>query len=413
MSRSATSTAESQSTVSIFKRLVSGRFGSILLPAIILQSVLIGGGYASGREVVAYGAKFGSAGLLAVGGIFVGFTIMSIAVFEFSRQFQTYDYKSYMQGIIWKGWPLFDLLFVVMATIVIAVMASAAGNIMEQTVGIPYLVGIVTIILVVAVLTYYGASLIERFKTLGTGFLYLAYLLFGILVLSQTWSDVTAVFASGNTVYVDDASVTTVMQSGILYVGYNLAIFPAVFFVLHRQKTRKESIVSGLLAGVMMTLPFLLTYLCIMAFYPSESVMGAEVPWLPMLRSVAGPGVIAFYGIVIGWTLVETSVGAIHAIIDRIDADLERIDTGQFADVDGLTRLQSGLLGGGILVAATLLSRVGIIALVAQGYTIMAYFFIALFAVPTLTIGVWRIINPDWKQEFWGRVGSSAVSARD
>ena len=413
MSRSATSTAESQSTVSIFKRLVSGRFGSILLPAIILQSVLIGGGYASGREVVAYGAKFGSAGLLAVGGIFVGFTIMSIAVFEFSRQFQTYDYKSYMQGIIWKGWPLFDLLFVVMATIVIAVMASAAGNIMEQTVGIPYLVGIVTIILVVAVLTYYGASLIERFKTLGTSFLYLAYLLFGILVLSQTWSDVTAVFASGNTAYVDDASVTTVMQSGILYVGYNLAIFPAVFFVLHRQKTRKESIVSGLLAGVMMTLPFLLTYLCIMAFYPSESVMGAEVPWLPMLRSVAGPGVIAFYGIVIGWTLVETSVGAIHAIIDRIDADLERIDTGQFADVDGLTRLQSGLLGGGILVAATLLSRVGIIALVAQGYTIMAYFFIALFAVPTLTIGVWRIINPDWKQEFWGRVGSSAVSARD
>ena len=413
MSGSPASTAESQSTVSIFKRLVSGRFGSILLPAIILQSVLIGGGYASGREVVAYGAKFGSAGLLAVGGIFIGFTVMSIAVFEFSRQFETYDYKSYMQGIIWKGWPLFDLLFVVMATIVIAVMASAAGSIMEQTMGIPYLVGIVAIILVVAVLTYYGASLIERFKTFGTGFLYLAYLLFGILILSQTWGDVTSVFAAGNTAYVEDASAIAVMQSGILYVGYNLAIFPAVFFVLHRQKTRKESVVSGLLAGVMMTLPFLLTYLCLMAFYPSESVMGAEVPWLPMLRSVAGPGVIAFYGIVIGWTLVETSVGAIHAIIDRIDADLERIDTGQFADIDGLTQMQSGLLGGGILVAATLLSQIGIIALVAQGYTIMAYFFIALFAVPTLTVGVWRIINPDWKQEFWSRVGSSAVPARD
>jgi uncharacterized membrane protein YkvI len=401
---------ESQSTVGIFKRLVSGRFGSILLPAIILQSVLIGGGYASGREVVAYGAKYGSAGLLAVLGIFIGFTVMSIAVFEFSRKFGTYDYKSYIQGIIWKGWPLFDLLFVVMATIVIAVMASAAGNIMEQTVGIPYLVGIVAIILVVAVLTYFGASLIERFKTIGTGFLYLAYLLFGLLVLSQTWGEVTAVFAAGNTGYVDDASVPAVLQSGILYVGYNLAIFPAVFFVLHRQKTRKESVVSGLLAGVMMTLPFLLTYLCMMAFYPAENVMGAEVPWLPMLRSVAGPGVIAFYGIVIGWTLVETSVGAIHAIIDRIDADLERIDAGQFADVDGLSRLQSGLLGGGILVAATLLSRVGIIALVAQGYTIMAYFFIALFAVPTLTVGVWRILNPDWKQRFWSRVGSGAVS---
>lgn len=406
-------TPRSQSTLSIFRRLVSGRFGSIVLPAIILQSVLIGGGYASGREVVAYGAKFGSAGLLAVLGIFIGFTGMSVAVFEFSRTFGTYDYKSYMQGIIWKGWPLFDLLFVVMATIVIAVMASAAGNIMEETVGIPYLVGIVAIILVVAVLTYFGASLIERFKTIGTAFLYVAYLLFGVLVLSQVWGDVASVFAAGNTGYVEDASAPAVIQSGILYVGYNLAIFPAVFFVLHRQKTRKESVVSGLLAGTMMTLPFLLTYLCLMGFYPQESVMGAEVPWLPMLRSTAGSAVIAFYGIVIGWTLVETAVGAIHAIIDRIDADLERIDAGRFEEVDGLTRMQSGLLGGGVLVAATLLSRVGIIALVAQGYTIMAYFFIALFAVPTLTVGIWRIANPDWKREFWSRVDSQVASASD
>jgi len=338
---------------------------------------------------------------------------MSVVVFEFSRKFHTYDYKAYMQGIIWKGWPLFDLLFVVMATIVIAVMASAAGNIMEQTVGIPYLVGIVAIIVVVAVLTYFGASLIERFKTVGTGFLYVAYVLFGVLVLSQVWGDVTSVFAAGNTGYVEDASAPAVIQSGVLYVGYNLAIFPAVFFALHRQKTRKESVVSGLLAGTLMTLPFLLTYLCLMGFYPQESVMGAEVPWLPMLRNAAGPGVIAFYGIVIGWTLVETSVGAIHAIIDRIDADLERIDTGRFEEVDGLTRLQSGLLGGGILLAATLLSRVGIVALVAQGYTIMAYFFIALFAVPSLTIGVRRIINPEWKQEFWSRVDAGATSASD
>lgn len=388
---------------SIFKRLLTGRFGSLLLPAIILQSVLIGGGYASGREVVQYGARFGSAGLLSVLVIFVGFTFMAIMVFELSRIFGTYDYKSYMQNIIWKGWPLFDLLFVVMATIVIAVMAAAAGSIMEETVGIPYMVGIVSIILVVGVLTYFGASLIERFKTVGTAFLYFAYIVFGVLVLSAVWGDVTSVFAAGDTSYAGDASTATVAKSGALYVGYNLAIFPAVFFALHRQQTRKETVVSGLLAGTMMTLPFLLTYLALMGFYPNESVLSAEVPWLPMLETVGGPLLIAFYGIVIGWTLVETAVGAIHAIIDRIDADLERIDAGRLADVNGLTRLQSGALGVGILGGATLLSRYGIIALVAQGYTIMAYFFIALFAIPTLTIGIIRIFDPGWKQEFWSK----------
>lgn len=392
-----------QRTISIFARLLQGRFGSIVLPAIILQSLLIGGGYASGREVVAYGAKFGSAGLLAILAIFVGFTVMSIVVFDLAREFGTYDYKSYMQSIIWKGWPLFDLLFVVMATVVIAVMASAAGSIMRDTLGIPYLVGIIAIIAVVGVLTYFGASLIERFKTAGTGFLYLAYIVFGIVVLSVVWGDVTNVLAAGDTSYVDDASTGAVLQSGILYVGYNLAIFPAVFFALHRQETRKETVVSGVLAGLMMTLPFLLTYLCLMGFYPSESVMGAEVPWLPMLNSVGGPLLIAFYGIVIGWTLVETAVGAIHAIIHRVDTDLEEIDVGRFSEVDGLTRLQSGAIGVGILVVATLLSQFGIIALVAQGYTIMAYFFIALFAIPTLTVGIVRLVNPDWKREFWAR----------
>lgn len=392
-----------QRTISIFARLLQGRFGSIVLPAIILQSLLIGGGYASGREVVAYGAKFGSAGLLAILAIFVGFTVMSIVVFDLAREFGTYDYKSYMQSIIWKGWPLFDLLFVVMATVVIAVMASAAGSIMRDTLGIPYLVGIIAIIAVVGVLTYFGASLIERFKTAGTGFLYLAYIVFGIVVLSVVWGDATNVLAAGDTSYVDDASTGAVLQSGILYVGYNLAIFPAVFFALHRQETRKETVVSGVLAGLMMTLPFLLTYLCLLGFYPSESVMGAEVPWLPMLNSVGGPLLIAFYGIVIGWTLVETAVGAIHAIIHRVDTDLEEIDVGRFSEVDGLTRLQSGAIGVGILVVATLLSQFGIIALVAQGYTIMAYFFIALFAIPTLTVGIVRLINPDWKREFWAR----------
>ena len=42
-----------------------GWFGRYVLPGIIMQSVLIGGGYATGREIVEYGAKFGAMGLIA------------------------------------------------------------------------------------------------------------------------------------------------------------------------------------------------------------------------------------------------------------------------------------------------------------------------------------------------------------
>lgn len=399
----------------LFDRLTKGPFGKIILPAIILQSVLIGGGYATGREIVTYGAKYGAEGWLAVVGIWLGFTVLSVLTFELARTYKVYDYKNFIKQLIGKFWIVFDLLFLVMAVLVIAIMASAAGNIMEQTIGIPYLAGITLVIAVVGVLSYAGESFIERFKTGGTTFLYLAYILFAVLVLSQTWGDVSAVFASGNTSYVDSATTLGVLKSGILYVGYNLVVFPAVFFALERQETRKESVVSGILAGALMTIPFALTYVAFMGFYPSESVMGAAVPWLPVLESVGNSGLIAFYGVVMGWTLIETSVGLIHALVDRLDRNIEDVSYGPLQGQTGLSATQNGLLAVGVLVGALLLSRVGIIALVAQGYTTMAYFFIALFAIPLLTIGVLRIAKPGWGSPFLGSDtgGSETVSSSD
>ncbi|NHX37750.1 MULTISPECIES: YkvI family membrane protein [Halolamina] len=398
---------------SLFERLTYGPFGKIVLPAIILQSVLIGGGYATGREIVAYGAKYGSAGWLAVVGIWLGFTVMAVVTFELARTFQVYDYKQFIRQIIGGLWPVFDLLFLVMAVLVIAIMASAAGNIMEQTIGIPYLAGVGIVIAIVGALSYAGDTLLEEFKTGGTIFLYLAYVLFAVVVLSQVWGDVTSVFATGDTSYVADAGTLSVLQSGILYVGYNLVVFPAVFFALDHQETRRESVISGVLAGTMMTLPFALTYVTFMGFYPSEQVMGAEVPWLQVLESAGGTLLIGFYGVVMGWTLVETSVGLIHALLDRVDENIEDVAIGPLEGLEGLSKVQSGGLAVGILVGALLLSRVGIIALVAQGYTLMAYFFIALFALPLLTVGVLRIRDPNWGSDFFGSGSRSSVVQSD
>ena len=36
------------------KSFFDGPFGSYLVPGILLQSVLIGGGYATGREIISY-----------------------------------------------------------------------------------------------------------------------------------------------------------------------------------------------------------------------------------------------------------------------------------------------------------------------------------------------------------------------
>ena len=107
-----------ESEPGLWGRLLEGKFGKYLLPGIVAQSVLIGGGYATGREVVQYAARFGQMGWIGVIGVFLGFTAMNIAVFELARTYQTYDYRSLIKQVIWKFSPAFDISYIILATII-------------------------------------------------------------------------------------------------------------------------------------------------------------------------------------------------------------------------------------------------------------------------------------------------------
>jgi uncharacterized membrane protein YkvI len=369
----------------------SSWFHRIFLPPIILQSVLIGGGYSTGREVVEYAGKHGSMGWISVLIIFAGFSLVSALAFELARVCRAYDYKTWIRPLIGRLWPLFDILVIVMALLVLAVMVSAVGSILEDTIGVPNTAGVVLALVAAAVLIYLGDRIIERFKTFGTLVLYVGYAVFGILVLYKVGGNIGDALADPSST--SSSTPWAAACSGFLYVGYNASSYPAVLFAVHRQRSRADTIVSGIVAGVMMTVPFALTWLCLVGFYPAEDVLKAEVPWLAMLEGLGGTWVIVLYGIVVGWTLVETSVGSVHAILHRVDQNMQDLPSAISSRIHKLTALHRGLGAAAILLIAMLLSRFGIIALVAKGYTLMAYGFIALLVLPLLTIGLVRIIK--------------------
>jgi uncharacterized membrane protein YkvI len=359
-------------------------FQQILLPGIIFQSVLIGGAYATGREIVEYGAQYGSGGLWSLVAIGFGFSVITAVCYEFARVTRCFDYRSLVRELIGPLWPLFDVLYVTMVVVVIAVVSAASGAIGEQVLGLPYAVGVGGIIAIVVAINAAGRSTIERFKSVGSVLLYVGYGLFAGTVVWATRSNIGPALAGARDP-ADGPGVAALLGVGLLYAGYNLASLPGTLFVLDRQTARWQSLAAGLLTGILSTLPFLLTYLAVLGFYPDPTVLGAEVPWLVMLERTGGGWLVGLFAVVVLWTLVETSVGMIHAITDRISANLRELDRAP------LTGVQAGAVTVAVLVAAALLSRFGIIALVAQGYSLLAYGFLALFAVPLLTYGVWRI----------------------
>jgi len=356
-----------------------------VLPGVVFQSVLIGGAYATGREIVQYGARFGAAGRYSIVAIFLGFTLMSVLAFEFARVRRVYDYRSFVRALIGPLWPLFDALFVVMAVLVIAVVGAASGDVVEDLLGLPYWFGVTAVIVLVAALNAAGRGAIERFKTVGTVVLYGGYVAFAAAVLSQRWPQATAALRGEAAGAEPGVGAATAFGVGVLYVGYNLATLPATFFTLDQQTERRQAVGAGLIAGLLATVPFVLTYLAIMAYFPDAEVTGASVPWIVLLRRAGGDKLLALFALVVVWTLIETSTGMIHAIIDRIAVNLAEYDR------PPMSRAQVAGLTVAVLTAAALLSRLGLIDLVARGYTAMAYGFLALFALPLLTVGVYRI----------------------
>ena len=172
----------------------TSRFKRILLPGIILQSVLIGGGYATGREIVEYGGKFGASGWISGLAIFFGFSLISILSMEACRQWQVYDYKSLLKKLIGKGWVAYEIVYLMLAILIIAVMAAAAGEILNNTLGFNRWVGVSLIIVLVGFLNYKGDDVITKLETIGTIALFSAYIIFSIAVFSTRGSAIAEVF---------------------------------------------------------------------------------------------------------------------------------------------------------------------------------------------------------------------------
>lgn len=355
-----------------------------LSPGFVLMSVMIGGGFATGREIVQYGGQYGSRGWIVGLTIALTFSVLCVISFEIARKFKVYDYRSHLKVYAGPLAYVYDVIFFVSSLLVMSVMASATGDILQETMNFPYYAGVVIIIVISALLSFFGQKLIEKFAVAGAVALYIGYIIFAILAIIGRTDNIGRVFAEGDTSYVSgNLGVFSLIWVGILYVGYNVQPLTTAFFTCERFKNRKEAMISGFISGFIIIIPWVLTYLALMAYYPDETVFGAGVPWLIMMRNV-NPVIVIIFGIIAGWTLVATTVGVMNAMTSRIDKQLEE---NKKPPLKARTRT---LITTAYLVGAVLMSRFGIIALVDKGYTAMAVGMVVSFILPLITVGTYK-----------------------
>jgi len=120
-----------------------------------------------------------------------------------------------------------------------------------------------------------------------------------------------------------------------------------------------------------------------MGKYPE--INQAAVPSTKLLSYIDLPWFSILFQVVLLGTLVQTGVGLIHAINERIAATI----TSQNKKMQKLIRPVLAIFI--LLIALFLASRFGLIQLIANGYGILTIGFIVVFVTPLLTIGVYKI----------------------
>jgi uncharacterized membrane protein YkvI len=359
--------------------LKSSFFKKYLLPGFVFQSVIIAGGYGTGRELVEYFLNYGPLGGI-LGMLLVTTLLWSLFLaltFEFSRKFRAYDYRTFFKQLLGPFWFLFEIIFIIMLFLILGVIGSAAGVLLRDNFGLPYLVGVMLILASVGFLTFKGSGLIENVLSFWSIVLYTVYGVYFIVALIKFGPEIQHNMASG-------IVHPQWILKGFQYMLYNIGSIPAVFFCLKHIEKRREAVSAGLIGGLIGIVPALLFYIAVVGHYPS--ILPVEIPAVYVLQKAGIPVLLIAFQVVLFGTLIETGTALIHSVNERIQSAL-------WAKGKRLRRWQRPLIALILLFSALGLSTFGLTNLIAKGYGTASWGFLFFYIIPLMTLGIFKIFR--------------------
>jgi uncharacterized membrane protein YkvI len=354
------------------------RFQRWVLPGLAFKAAVIGGGYATGRELAEYFISSGpQGGLLAILVAMLCWSVVCALTFAVAHATRSFDYRGFFLQLLGPFAFLFELAYLVFMVLILAVFGAAAGEIFAALLGWPTIAGTLLLIVAIGVFVAFGNETVEALFKWVSVLLYGTYALFVLLVLGKFGGAAFATLATPQ-------PTTGWWQGGLTYAGYNIVGAVIVLPLVRHFLSRRDAVVAGVLSGPLAMLPGLLFFLCMLAWYPA---IGDEaLPSDFILRQLDLPVFHVLFQLMIFSALLESGTAVIHACNERI-AHTWRARKGAGLGRTARLIVAAILLVGSIFIA----DRVGLVALIAQGYRGLAYLFLAVYVLPLLTVGVWRL----------------------
>ena len=215
------------------------RFSRYVLPGLAFKAVVIGGGYATGREIATFFLPSGAIGGLY--GLLVSTAVWSVicaVTFLFALQTRTADYRSFFRALLGPFWRIYEIAYFLALVLLLAVFAAAAGAIGHAVLGSPPIIGTLLLMALIVLFAAYGNDSVERLFKYVSFLLYGTYALFVVLSFVHFGDRITNAFATG--------TVTGPWAGeGMTYAGYNIIGAIVILPVTRHLMGRKDALIAG------------------------------------------------------------------------------------------------------------------------------------------------------------------------
>ena len=364
----------------------ASRFQRYLLPGLAFKSAVIGGGYATGRELAEFFLPSGPwGGLAAMLLAMLIWSVLCILTFLLARAIGANDYRSFFRHLLGRGWWTFEVAYLALIVVVLAVFGAAAGELAATMFGSPRILGTLALVAVITAIVHAGTQAVERMFKWMSAFMYLVYAIAACLILSRFGSGSMAQLSAA------DGPGPGWVLNGVTYAGYNIFGAVSILLVVRHLLHRRDAVIAGALAGPLAILPAIVFYLCMIAFLPE--IADAPLPSDLMLGQLGLPWFQWLFRLMIMVALVETGVTLMASVDGRIGTTWK-----ERTGAPPPPRIRVALIAALLLVAVFLADAIGLVALIAQGYRLLAYAILATYVVPLLAYALWQ---------FWSRRGQA------
>ncbi|MGE8437597.1 MAG: hypothetical protein ACN6P2_13755 [Pseudomonas palmensis] len=316
--------------------------------------VIVGAGFASGRELLLMFVDFGVWGLLGAVVSASLFIFLGMALAGMGSRLRASSHKDVVNALCGRYLGAFvDLMITFFMFAVTVVMLAGGGALLEQQFGIPALFGSLAVTVIVVAIVCLDVQKVIGMIGAATPLLILtavAVALYGVATRGLSFGELDQLASQ------QDAGASHWLLGALLYVSYNIvAGVPFLSIMGGTAKTEKHAIWGGIFGGALLGVLMLVMSLGLLSRL--DSVADLPMPMLSIATEIS-PVLGLVMAVVIFLMILNTAVGTLYSFSARLLPA-------------GTRTFRVGSAAAGAL--AFVGSLVGFVSLVGQVYPLFGY----------------------------------------